>query len=512
MAIRPIDLRKMPLSRDRKDALITGHSASSPNRMFKTAFYRPVWLPAAIATALLLVALVLLVGAAWRSAERLQPVHSHLTLLSHLQDKRLLVEQLLVEHLGLETTVDPRDLAAIRYQVQRLAARQDYLHADTPGALRHADQALGTFASQPRTAVVTALAELRRALALETQAHNTLLSEVSKAAQFELHLATAMLVALPLLAGLLLFLVRKRVLRPLHNLSQLMTLLGRQDYATIPTDDADPMLQPLFENYNHMVTQLATLEQERQARQESLEAQVRHASGALLEQQRKLADAERLAAVGELAAGIAHDLRNPLAGIQMALTNLRRETTDPDHAQRLDLITQELSRTTILLNNLLDQARHEPEPASRIAVAQTVKDLLALARYQIPPRVRIEQQVPADLICHLPKDGLHQAILNLVLNAYDALGAQAGTIVIEAHSDNANLVLEVRDDGPGFPEHLLNSGIRPFSTARQGGTGLGLAIVRRFVNDLGGEISLRNREPSGASVTLRLPCLENEHG
>jgi two-component system NtrC family sensor kinase len=97
--------------------------------------------------------------------------------------------------------------------------------------------------------------------------------------------------------------------------------------------------------------------------------------------------------------------------------------------------------------------------------------------------------------------------LNLVLNAAQAIGeSNKGSIIIEAERRNDQVILSVRDDGPGFPQTMLDNGIRPFSTGRVGGTGLGLAIVQRFTRDLGGEIELSNQQPRGACVKLTLPC------
>jgi nitrogen fixation/metabolism regulation signal transduction histidine kinase len=110
---------------------------------------------------------------------------------------------------------------------------------------------------------------------------------------------------------------------------------------------------------------------------------------------------------------------------------------------------------------------------------------------------------------HLPESGIRQALLNLLLNAADALDNRSGLIRIKARSEAQGLRIDVFDNGPGFSQNLLNYGIRPFRTSRQGGTGLGLAMVQRFVKDVGGTIKLSNQHPHGACVTVLLPkqCL-----
>jgi len=294
-----------------------------------------------------------------------------------------------------------------------------------------------------------------------------------------------------------------------------MTLLGRKNYSPAPVAIIDPMLRPLTENYNTMVTRLAELEAEHAQREQDLEVQVENATRVLLEQQRRLATSERLAAVGEMMARIAHELRNPLAGVKLACTNLRQELIQqldsPEYRERIDIIAGEIDRIIALLNSLLDQSRHTPEVMRDVTVRQAVAELIVLARYQIPERIRIEQDIASDIVCRLPDALFRQALLNLLLNACQALGDKTGSIVIKADLTSGSLLLNVCDDGPGFPADLLESGIRAFVTHRADGTGLGLSMVQRFARTHGGTITLSNREPHGACVTLELPCGRNGH-
>jgi signal transduction histidine kinase len=238
---------------------------------------------------------------------------------------------------------------------------------------------------------------------------------------------------------------------------------------------------------------------------QSLQREVRLATQALLEQQYSLARAERLAAIGEVAAELAHEIRNPLAGIQMAFTNLRREIDDQQQCERMELIGSELKRLAVLLSDMLNQSRHTPEAASDFNAAVLINDLVTLTRYQIPEIVQLEVDIPPRLPVHLPESGLRQALLNLILNAADALEGCSGLIRVTAHTDNRGLHLNVIDNGPGFAQDMLDYGIRPFRTSRSRGTGLGLAMVQRFVKNSGGTIKLANKRPHGACVTVILP-------
>jgi C4-dicarboxylate-specific signal transduction histidine kinase len=101
-------------------------------------------------------------------------------------------------------------------------------------------------------------------------------------------------------------------------------------------------------------------------------------------------------------------------------------------------------------------------------------------------------------------------VLNLVLNSVAVLSDAPGVVTIHVEHHDRTLEIRVTDDGPGFAEVVLSGGIRPFVTSRESGTGLGLAIVKRFARDLGGELTIANRAPHGASVTLILPAARED--
>jgi two-component system NtrC family sensor kinase len=114
-------------------------------------------------------------------------------------------------------------------------------------------------------------------------------------------------------------------------------------------------------------------------------------------------------------------------------------------------------------------------------------------------------------VCCLPDALFRQALLNLLLNAQQALGERGGRVTIEAFVIDGWLRLSICDNGPGFPEDLLESGIRAFVTHRAEGIGLGLSMVQRFARALGGRLRLSNLAPHGACVTLDLPCGKDEN-
>jgi signal transduction histidine kinase len=347
--------------------------------------------------------------------------------------------------------------------------------------------------------------------ATEQARETALLTRLQRDTSTQLRLELAAPLAVIALGVLLFPVARRRVLQPLDAFNRQLARLSEGEFTPAPVDeDVDPYLLPLHRQFNELGRRLQELEMAHRERAASLEGEVRAATHQLLEQQRSLSRAERLAATGELAASLAHELRNPLAGLQMTLSNLRTELTDPDLRHRADLMIEEVGRLTRLLNGLLDAARHAPEASRPIPLAALVADTITLTRYQLPANIRLESRVDPALTCRLPQDRLRQALLNLILNASTALAGRGGVIQVDAAIDGGTLRLAVTDDGPGFPRELLENGIRPFFSTRERGTGLGLAMVRRFARDLGGSIELSNVDPQGARVTVIVPA-EAEH-
>ena len=340
----------------------------------------------------------------------------------------------------------------------------------------------------------------------ETRAQEDLLRQLREDGRREFYAGLLALLALAALTTGAAWLLPKRVLDPLSNLRSRLAALGDGHFQEISLEGVDSALVPLFQNYNALVGRLADLEGERRARAETLESEVRAGSRALLEQHRVLAEAERMAAVGETAAGLAHELRNPLAGILAVLENLRKEAEDPSLSHRLGVVHQEAERVVHLLNEYLSASRHAPEPPTLVRLEELVGELLSLLRYQAPSGVRLKQEVGDDLVCLLPSGRIRQALVNLVVNSLQALGSSSGTVIVLAERTGDGLRLEVRDDGPGLPDYLLPVAGQPFRTGRAAGTGLGLATVQRTARDLGGSLTIGNLTPRGASVVLTLPC------
>jgi len=441
-----------------------------------------------------------------RNLHRIDAIHARMSDLEGIRSLRQRLEISLLDEVRSAVPSGSFLVEEIRIQVADALALGGRLDPESAAGLGRIARLLSTPGPVSRETLITALELAGAIYSREAETQDDLLRQVRADARREFGTGVGVLLGLALLAAMTAWLLPKRLMDPLAHLRTRFQGLGAGRFDLVSLEGIDPALIPLFQNYNAMVHRLRELEAERKRRAETLEQEVQAGARALLEQHQVLANAERLAAVGETAAGLAHELRNPLAGILAALENMGREASDPALSRRLGLLRREAERVVSLLNEYLAASRHAPEPPSALDLDQLIQDLLSLLRYQAPPNVVLERSVEEDFRCVLPGGRIRQALLNLVVNSLEALGESPGRIKVMARREGENLLLEVRDNGPGFPQAILETVGQPFRTSRASGTGLGLATVSRTASDLGGKMKVRNHEGGGASVILVLPC------
>jgi signal transduction histidine kinase len=227
----------------------------------------------------------------------------------------------------------------------------------------------------------------------------------------------------------------------------------------------------------------------------------------LQESQEHLRRAERLSALGEIAAGLAHELRNPLAGLRGALdivsSRLQAGTPEAEFAQ---VARTELERLSRLLDDFLAYARPRPprlEPAGLQPVVDRVLALLGTEAERRRVRL-VADGLAEDSRVAIDAEQIAQVLFNVVLNAIQA-SPEGGRVTISRSAATSHVTLCVDDEGPGIaPEHVPRI-FEPFFTTKHRGTGLGLAVSQRIVAAHGGTIELERRVPTGTSVRIRLP-------
>lgn len=455
------------------------------------------------------IVLVLMVDLSWNNHERIAPLSRHMAYVAKLDAVRDSLDDRFVPAASINTEADRRYLADVISALEPLVLDESALSRDSGEFIGQAVTALRTVQEDvPETAPKgppESLRLLRKALRIERHAHQALLEDLAVQGERQFHATMVLVVVIPIATGAFLVFFRRRVLAPLNDLGYLIGLLSRKDYAAAMTDDVDPLMAPLFEKYNRMVRRMRDLDQSHVKREDALQKDVEAATRALVAQQAALARAERMAAVGDLSARLAHDLRSPMSGVVVALSNLRDEVSATEHSERLDMVIRELERIARMLKNLVEESRQVPERPRRLQIKRVMDDLVKLLRYQLDPGISIEVRVPEEIYCRLPESGFRHSIMNLVTNAAQAIGKESGKIEVTASVKDGQVELAISDDGPGFPEELLTIGVHEHGSWRKGGTGLGLATVRRFALANETRLELSNRLEGGAQVVLRLP-------
>jgi len=225
---------------------------------------------------------------------------------------------------------------------------------------------------------------------------------------------------------------------------------------------------------------------------------------------------EGLAMIGELAAGIAHEIRNPMASISGSIQMLKEDLEGDDVNNRLmEIVTREINRLNHLVNDFLLFARPNPAKLQKFDLNQLIVDSLDLfmnsGRWN--EKMRVETDFHKTLDLESDPEQIKQVLWNIFLNAIDAM-PDDGVLWISAETEDSpdiagqgqkKVKIVVRDTGNGFSEKALSRMFTPFFTTKKGGSGLGLAIVKRIVEGLQGSIYGRNHPDGGAEITVLLP-------
>jgi two-component system, NtrC family, sensor histidine kinase PilS len=228
---------------------------------------------------------------------------------------------------------------------------------------------------------------------------------------------------------------------------------------------------------------------------------------------------QRLAAVGEMAAGIAHEIRNPLASMAGSIQVLREELTlSDDQAQLMDIVLRESKRLNDTIRNFLTYARPQRTAVERLDLGKLVSDTAMLLRNSgdVQEHHAIEADVPTEPVWFEADEGqVRQILWNLATNGIRAMPS-GGRLRLAVRSgapadpgpdgepEPPVAILEVQDEGVGIPPEELDGIFQPFHSTFTQGSGLGLAIVHRIVSDYGGEIQVTSAVGTGSTVTIRL--------
>lgn len=305
----------------------------------------------------------------------------------------------------------------------------------------------------------------------------------------------------------------------LHTISYVTLALTRQ--VTSRDEMSALMLTPLFigwvtwacislsELLKWVSIRLRDLNGKLQQNQELLELRIDERTRQLQESQAMLVQQEKQAAFGLLAAGIAHEVGNPLAAISSLVQLLNRRNIEPETREKLLLVDDQLRRIQRTLRELVDFSRPALNEESRCDIHAMIDAALNIAKYY---KRKKGKQILTSYAKHVPlimivRDQVVQVFLNLILNAMDAT-EEGGIIEIRTSREAQWLRIDVRDDGHGVPEELRSRIFQPYFTTKVTGTGLGLFVCQNIVEQNGGRIELTETSAAGTTFSVFLECGE----
>lgn len=295
------------------------------------------------------------------------------------------------------------------------------------------------------------------------------------------------------ICGVVIVVLVTTIRRPVIELQEQMERVGQGDMtASVGFAKRNDEIGDLGRNFNLMVQQL------RESRQE-----IEHLH------RTQMSRAEHFATLGELATGLAHEIRNPLAGIAGVIEIVGRDlpASSPAKAVVKD-VREEIAQINRILTDLLGTARPRASEMRSSDLNTTVEHAVMLARQQVLSKpIKIDFKPAADLVeVEHDSDQMHQVLLNLLLNSVQAIeGAGIVHVAVHGKKGEDDAVITVSDTGRGIPaEHLPNI-FRPFYTTKGNGTGLGLSLARRIVEDHNGHIEVASSSAKGTTFTVTLP-------
>ena len=417
------------------------------------------------------------------SAVRDQYAHQAHTIIigdaSHLHYYGMAKQRVVELSEALRTHVDRADESAWIDQIEQASGQLDRVFRDdiVPAVLRGERASVQARHDEAQRIVSSIQERVDRLVARFESKIDAFQAEVDVLQRDATRWTLVMLILAPLSVVLVGLYITRSVARPVARLHAGAARLASGDLETHIELDSPDELGALAQQFNAM-------------------------TAAIREQQGRLVQSEKLAGIGRLAAGVAHEINNPL-GVILGYTRLMQRRAEGQAAQDLRVVEEETLRCKEIVDGLLDLSRpHEPvvEP---VDLAEVCREVVArVAATAEPPGVSVVVEGAGVVHGHGRK--LRQVLHNLVRNAAEAAGA-GGHVEVRIAQDAAGNCVDVHDDGAGLAPEVRDRLFEPFCTSKPKGTGLGLAVSRAIARAHGGDVSASGSPLGGACFTLRLP-------
>lgn len=319
------------------------------------------------------------------------------------------------------------------------------------------------------------------------------------------------------LIGLVGFFAQRSVVRPVGELVKATQKVAAGDYTQQIRVATTNELGALEAAYNEMIEALSKARAERRHLLATLEQQVEERTVALKEAQARLIQSEKLSSLGRLAASIAHEINNPLAGILTYAKLLVRmlgedeldEPTRQAATRHLKLVQRETERCTAIVRNLLEFARQRPLSVKDVDVTAVIDEAVSLITHQATLQgITIDRTLVPVPMVSADLGQIRQALVNVMLNGCEAM-TSGGTLTVDCRPspDGRFVHLAVTDTGVGIPPDRLAKIFDPFFSTKEKGTGLGLSVVYGIIDRHHGTIDISSSVGAGTTITIKLPTV-----
>lgn len=320
---------------------------------------------------------------------------------------------------------------------------------------------------------------------------------------FDIIIANAFIGILIIILAILL---SRKITDPIHALINAVQKIGKGDLS-----------QPIQIASKHEIKTLANeFEFMRKKLQESytnLEAKIEERSKALREAQFQISHQEKMASMGLLAAGIAHEIGNPLTSISSMAQIIRRKVKDEQIAEYLNTILMNINRISKIVRELVDFARPSSYETSYVNINQLIDNAVNIVKYdrrakRIEIQLKLSKELPELFIV---ADQLLQVFINILINAVDALTEKNPLIEIRTYLKDEYVCIQFRDYGIGIPEENISKIFEPFFTTKKvgKGTGLGLSVSYGIIKNMNGTIEVQSKVGEGSTFLIKLPIESN---
>jgi two-component system NtrC family sensor kinase len=308
---------------------------------------------------------------------------------------------------------------------------------------------------------------------------------------------------------ILLAFIISSIVRPLQVMVEATNKIARGDldhHVDIPYHGE---VGQLAQSFNQMTAELNKANAKLVKWGKTMEKRVEERTRDLMAMQKSLVQSEKLASLGKMAAGVAHEINNPLTSILINTHLLmEKKAKESEEYENLDMIEEETRRCSSIVKGLLEFSRQSPPQKNLVDLNDLLKHIINILRNQATfQNIGIHKDLQEEMpLIEVDPNQIKQVFWNLMINAAEAM-PQGGTLTITSRMSHSkdNLEISFQDTGVGIRENVLNQIFDPFFTTKQGGTGLGLAIIYGIAQEHGGTIDVTSKPGIGSVFTVRLP-------